>query len=66
MNIQEYSEKFLHISALLDLYFHLKRPKVMYLSTGKTSKNPRNSAYAYDMHDIKFNCIFEPFFGTII
>ena len=44
MNIQEYSEKFLHISALLDLYYHLKRPKVMYLSTGKTSKNPRNSA----------------------
>ena len=44
MNIPEYSKKFQHFPALLDVFFHMKRSKIRYLSTEKTSKNRRNSA----------------------
>ena len=44
MNIQEYPTKFLHFSALLNVCFLMNRSKLKYLSTEKTSKNPRNSA----------------------
>ena len=45
MNIPEYSKNFQHFPALLDVFFHMKRSKIRYLSREKTSKNPRNSAY---------------------
>ena len=45
MNIQEYSEKFGHFSSLLNVCFHENRSAIKYLSTEKTSKNSRNSAY---------------------
>ena len=44
MNIQEYSKKIQHFSSHLDVRFHLNRSIIKYLSAGKTSKNPRNSA----------------------
>ena len=46
-NIPEYSKKFQHFPTLLDVFFHMKRSKIRYLSTEKTSNNPRNSAYGY-------------------
>ena len=49
MNIQEYSEKILHLSALLNVLFHMNWSNIRYLTTGKTSKNPRNSAYKYSL-----------------
>jgi len=47
MNIQEYSEKFLHFSSLLKVCFHVNRSSIKYLSIEKTSKNSRNSAYRW-------------------
>ena len=44
MNILEFSKKFQHFSAFLGVCFHMNRLKIKYLSTEKTSKNPRNSA----------------------
>jgi len=44
MNIQEYPTKFQHFSALLNASFHMEMSKLKYLSSEKTSKNPRNSA----------------------
>ena len=49
MNIQEYSGKFQHFSSLLKVCFHVNRSAIKYLSTEKTSKNSRNSAYLYFM-----------------
>ena len=43
MNILEFSKKFQHFSAFLGVCFHMNRLKIKYLSTEKTSKNPRNS-----------------------
>ena len=43
MNIQEKSKKIQHFFTLLDVCFDMNRPKIKYLSTEKTSKNPRNS-----------------------
>ena len=34
-------------SALLGVCFHMNRLRIKYLSTEKTSKNPRNSAFAW-------------------
>ena len=48
MNIQEYSGKFQHVSSIRNVCFHVNRSEVKYLSTEKTLKNPRNSAYVYD------------------
>ena len=45
MNILEFSKKFQHFSAFLGVCFHMNRLKIKYLSTEKTSKNPRNSTY---------------------
>jgi len=45
MNIHEQSKKIEHFFALLDVCFHMNRSKTKYLSTEKTSKNPRNSTY---------------------
>ena len=43
--------------------FHINRSKIKYLSTEKTSKNPRNSAYTYRIilssvsgYQIECNC----------
>ena len=47
MNIQEYSEKFQHFSSLLNVCFHVNGSAIKYLSTEKTSKNSRNSAYKW-------------------
>ena len=47
MIIHEFSKKFQLFSALLGVCFHMNRLKIEYIGTEKTSKNPRNSAYAY-------------------
>ena len=44
-NIQQYSEKISHFSLTLNMFFHVNRSEVKYLSTEKTLKNPRNLAY---------------------
>ena len=44
MNIQEYTKRIQKFSSLADECLHVTRPKVKYLNTEKTSKNPRNSA----------------------
>ena len=45
MNIREYSKKFQHFLAQLDVFFQMNKSKKIYLNIEKTSKNPRNSAY---------------------
>ena len=52
MNIPEYSGKIQHFSSQLNVCFHVKRSEVKYLDTEKTLKNPRNSAYVYDIQFI--------------
>ena len=49
MNIQEYPTKFEHFSTLLNVCFHMDRSKLKYLNREKTSKNPRISAYLYNI-----------------
>ena len=55
LNIQEYLKKFQYVSALLDVCFHMNRLKIKYLSTEKTSKNPRNSAYIWRIWYTRFS-----------
>ena len=45
MKIQEYSKKNQHFCTLLNMFFHMTRSNIRCLSTEKTLKNPRNSAY---------------------
>ena len=51
MNIQENSKKFKHFSVFLSVCLHMKRSKIKHLTTEKTSKNPRNSAYLSGIAD---------------
>lgn len=44
INIQEYPKKLKYFSALLILFFQMNRSRIKYVSTKKTSKNPRNSS----------------------
>ena len=55
MNIQEYSKKFQHFSAHLDVRFHLNRSIIRYLYAGKTSKNLGNQP-KYILHCTKISC----------
>ena len=47
LNILEFSKKFHHFSTFFSVCFHMNWLKIKYLSTEKTSKNPRNSAYPW-------------------
>ena len=47
LNILEFSKKFHHFSTFFSVCFHMNWLKIKYLSTEKTSKNPRNSAYLF-------------------
>jgi len=44
-----YKQKFQHFPALSNVFFHMKRSQLRYLSTGKTSKNSRNSTYIWSI-----------------